>query len=60
MPFLDKPVKGWATIKDREGRVRYIPEDYDRRKRLLRRAKRGDRAAVRALWASYRCEVWAP
>lgn len=60
MPFLDKPIPGTKLVRDATGRLRSCPMDYERRKQLLRRAKRGDQAAVRALRKTYRCAVYAP
>lgn len=60
MPFLSKPIPGVPVLRDATGRLRACPEDYLIRMRLLRKAKKGDKRAVRALWRTYRVEVYAP
>ena len=60
MPFLDKPRPGVPVIRDATGRLRSCPEDYTRRKWLLRRAKRGNPKAAETLLKTYRCTVYAP
>lgn len=60
MPFLDKPHHGAHLLRDATGRLRSCPEDYTRRKWLLRRAKRGNLKAAEALLRMYHCAVYGP
>jgi hypothetical protein len=46
-----------TCIRDAQGRIKRIPQDYVIRKRLLLAAKRGEAWAVRRLAERYRCVV---
>ena len=48
---------GTQSMRDHRGKVVRLPEDYQKRKRLLRAAKRGEAWAVRRLAERYRCVV---